>query len=224
LKQLSEEEEASYFSQMIRQAKLGDRGAFDAMERKCRPRICSLCHRLLGHESQGDDAAQEAFLKAWASLGTFGSKGAFNDAKHEKRAFERWVVLIARHHCFNILRGKPIEIESLDLTDAAILPLVRGFEGEVIDAVSQTVPIERLRRTIWECEKESKPRWDPLTVVIFHHYYEQAVEHDAVKVEVKRIAEIVGRHRETVTDRLKNRIWPVVAAALARMKEEDDAD
>lgn len=72
----------------------GDRLAFDRLVLAHRDRIMTLCVRLLGDYHEGEDAAQETFVKAYRGLRRF--KG---DAR-----FATWVHRIAVNTCRN--RGR----------------------------------------------------------------------------------------------------------------------
>jgi RNA polymerase sigma-70 factor (ECF subfamily) len=55
----------------------GDRDAFRRLVEREGPAIVSSCARILGDRSEGEDVAQEAFVIAYRSLGTWRADGAF---------------------------------------------------------------------------------------------------------------------------------------------------
>jgi RNA polymerase sigma-70 factor (ECF subfamily) len=69
----------------------GNRNAFDELVVRHQDMIFSLCVRLLGNRSEGEDAAQETFVKAFESLCRF--KGS--------AAFSTWLYTIAVNVCRN---------------------------------------------------------------------------------------------------------------------------
>jgi RNA polymerase sigma-70 factor (ECF subfamily) len=136
---------ASHFSRLIWKAQQGDKRAFDAIEKECRRQIRSHCIRVLGSESEGEQAAQEAIVKAWSKIGTFGAAGRPTDAALEKCAFESWLTRIATRVCLNIIRINKVKTEDFDPNEGWGLPPDPGFEGEVIDRVY----VDHLRLVIW---------------------------------------------------------------------------
>jgi RNA polymerase sigma-70 factor (ECF subfamily) len=61
--------------------------------------VRSLCRQLLGSADRADDAAQEAFLRAYRSIESY-------DAGN---SFAAWVMSIARNHCLDLLRRRSTE-------------------------------------------------------------------------------------------------------------------
>jgi RNA polymerase sigma-70 factor (ECF subfamily) len=75
-------------------ASTGDRSAFCELLRRSQGAVYGLCLRLLGNRDWASDAAQEAFVRAYASLASF----------DPEQRFEIWVLRIARNHCYDLLR------------------------------------------------------------------------------------------------------------------------
>jgi RNA polymerase sigma-70 factor (ECF subfamily) len=76
---------------LVEQVRLGDRISFDRLVLKYQGRIVSLCVRTLGDFQDGEDAAQETFVKAYVNIGRF--KG--------KAGFSTWLYRIAINTCRN---------------------------------------------------------------------------------------------------------------------------
>jgi RNA polymerase sigma-70 factor, ECF subfamily len=76
---------------LVELARSGDRIAFDRLVLKYRDRIVSLCVRTLGNFQEGEDAAQEVFVKVYEHLGRF--KG--------EASFSTWIYRIAVNTCRN---------------------------------------------------------------------------------------------------------------------------
>ncbi len=62
---------------LVARAQAGDRAAFDELLRRYRPRIYALALHLTGDAHDADDVAQEAFLRAYRSLGEFRAASEF---------------------------------------------------------------------------------------------------------------------------------------------------
>ncbi|WP_238162602.1 RNA polymerase sigma factor [Cohnella sp. AR92] len=59
------------------------------------------CSRLLGSDSEGEDAAQDIFVKAYQSIGRYKPTGSFSS----------WLYSIAYHHCLNLLRRRKLHLK-----------------------------------------------------------------------------------------------------------------
>jgi len=76
---------------LVERCRTGDRLAFDALVVKYQHRIYTLCVRMLGNREDGEDAAQEAFVKAYQGLERFRGNAAFST----------WLYTIAVNICRN---------------------------------------------------------------------------------------------------------------------------
>jgi RNA polymerase sigma-70 factor (ECF subfamily) len=80
---------------LIERCRRGDRRAFDRLVLKYQRMIVALCVRLMGDAADGQDAAQETFVKAYRNLDGF---------KGEAR-FSTWLYQIALNTCRNLQRS-----------------------------------------------------------------------------------------------------------------------
>ncbi len=100
LEQISEVEEA-----LIIQAKQGDRNAFGELVFRHYENVIKVVYRLCGDAQIAQDAAQEAFIRAWVKLPSF----------QPRAPFRSWVYRIAVNTALDILRQKPQEsIETVE--------------------------------------------------------------------------------------------------------------
>jgi RNA polymerase sigma-70 factor (ECF subfamily) len=88
-----------------RAATRGDRQAFGRLVDLHRRAVYGLCVRLLRDAEEARDAAQEAFARAYASLGSY----------DRAQPFAPWVLRIARNHCLDVLRRRLPEAHRLEL-------------------------------------------------------------------------------------------------------------
>jgi RNA polymerase sigma-70 factor (ECF subfamily) len=86
----------------------GDVEAYSELVRLHQARVRLVCLALLHNPSEADDAAQEAFLKAYRSLPSF---------KHQA-SFGTWISQIAANHCRDLLRKT--QRQKTDSLDALI--------------------------------------------------------------------------------------------------------
>jgi len=88
----------------IAQALAGDRGAFGRLVEAYQVPVYNLAHRMLGNALEAEDAAQEAFLRAYAKLHTY----------RPERKFSTWVLSITSHYCIDRLRRRRFTWLSLE--------------------------------------------------------------------------------------------------------------
>lgn len=88
----------------IERARGGDPQAFSALVELYQSPVFNLCYRMLNNPSDADDAAQEAFIKAYRGLAKY----------DQRRSFLTWLLSIAAHHCIDQLRRKRFQWISLE--------------------------------------------------------------------------------------------------------------
>jgi len=94
---------------LLIQAKEGDRNAYGELVSRCYTDVVRVVYRLCGDTQLAQDAAQEAFIRAWMKLPEYRSKAPFS----------HWVYRIAVNHALDTLRKKPQE--SLESSPAVSL-------------------------------------------------------------------------------------------------------
>ena len=139
--------------QLIDMARSGDRGAFTRLVQQCSRQVYNLAYRLSGNQSDAEDLAQEAFLRAYKSIRQFKHDCAFsswvyritvnlwkNRVRHEKRRqFFRHFSLDAPAHADaadaqkdlpDAAPGPDKQLESADEQQAAMHALSQLAENE----------------------------------------------------------------------------------------------
>ena len=61
----------------VRQAQLGDAGAFESLYRRYNRRVYALCLRMTKNQADAEDLTQEAFLQVFRKIHTFRGESAF---------------------------------------------------------------------------------------------------------------------------------------------------
>lgn len=98
---------------LITQAQGGDRGAFGELVRRHREGVVNVVYRMCGDAHLAEDAAQEAFVRAWQRL----------HAYRPRSPFRNWVYRIAVNAALDVLRRQR---ETLDVDT---LPLATPNQG-----------------------------------------------------------------------------------------------
>ncbi len=82
----------------IRLARAGDQAAFGRLVNAYQKPVYNLTYRMLGDAAEAEEAAQEAFLRAYKYLESY----------DPNRAFSTWLFSIASHYCIDQLRKRRI--------------------------------------------------------------------------------------------------------------------
>jgi RNA polymerase sigma-70 factor, ECF subfamily len=81
---------------LVSRAQAGQLAAFEELVRKHRLATYRVALRMLGDESDAEDATQDAFVQAWRNLGGFRADAAF----------PTWMYRIVTNRCLNMLRAR----------------------------------------------------------------------------------------------------------------------
>lgn len=111
--------------------------AFEILYKDYYVRVFGLCRRLLNSSELAEDAAQEAFMRAYKSFGKFDSE----------QPFWQWIASIANNHCIDLLRQKSRteqlfgdEAGEIDGLAAADVPILSGLiEAEDMDRLNGAI-------------------------------------------------------------------------------------
>ena len=151
---------------LVRRVREGDHEAFELLVVKYQERIFRLMRRLLGNQEQVEDLAQEVFIRAYRSLGTF--KG--------ESSFYTWLYKIAlntyRNHCRSLGRrpeGSTVDSENVfqHMQSAENSPEKEAFRTEFWDVVKgslHNLPEEQ-REAIVLCDLEGLSYEEMATVI-----------------------------------------------------------
>jgi RNA polymerase sigma-70 factor (ECF subfamily) len=82
----------------------GDDTAFTHLIEKYQNAVYNLCYRMLGNPGDAEDAAQEAFFRAYRALHRY----------DQTRKFSTWILSIASNYCIDQLRKRRLFTLSLD--------------------------------------------------------------------------------------------------------------
>lgn len=134
--------------ELIAQAQQGDRQAFGELVRLNRERVINVVYRMCGNVNLAEDAAQEAFVRAWKHLPNY----------RPRSPFRNWVYRIATNVALDALRREreTVDIDALPLTvsdegpEAAVEGAERG--EQVRQAVLALSPASRAALILREYE------------------------------------------------------------------------
>jgi RNA polymerase sigma-70 factor (ECF subfamily) len=81
---------------LVSRAQSGRLDAFEELVRRHRLATYRVALRMLGDESDAEDATQDAFVQAWRNLGGFRADAAFST----------WMYRVVTNRCLNMLRAR----------------------------------------------------------------------------------------------------------------------
>jgi RNA polymerase sigma-70 factor (ECF subfamily) len=80
----------------IKQVKKGDQNAFGEIVEIYKNKVYQICFRMLGNRHEAEDAAQEAFIRAFVNINKF----------NQELKFSTWLFRIATNLCIDKIRKK----------------------------------------------------------------------------------------------------------------------
>jgi RNA polymerase sigma-70 factor (ECF subfamily) len=182
-------------AELIWSALQGKESAFAKLLRKYRRQVYSLALRMLGQEEDAEDAAQEAFMRAFQSL----------ESCDRDRPFLRWIYKITYNLCVDRYRRKKPFAISLDQTMGE-----EELQIELVDGSPSPDELVRRRdeqRMLTELLYSLPPRYR--VVVVLRHQEDLSYE---------AIAEILGLPLGTVKARM-HRAHNLLRKKLRRREE-----
>lgn len=122
---------------LISQAQQGSRNAFGELVRCHYDSVVRVVYRMCGETQLAEDAAQEAFIRAWMKLPSY----------QPRSPFRNWLYRIAINAALDVLRHKPEETvedeEAMMLTDPTPDPemaLIAKEQAEVLQRAVKSLP------------------------------------------------------------------------------------
>lgn len=107
----------------------GDRLAFGELVNRYRDGAVAVVYRMTGDQQIAEEAAQEAFIRAWQRLNSY----------KPELPFRAWIFSIAVHRSLDILRGTP---ELVDIDELPLEAQVGRPEAE-LEAEQRRLAIQR---------------------------------------------------------------------------------
>lgn len=115
----------------LEQARRGNKEAFGMLIEAYQSPVFNLAYRMLGNADEAEQAAQEAFIRAWTRLDSY-------DPAHR---FSTWLLSITSNYCIDQLRKRRAQLLSLDgplpAHPALMSESASGPEAQVVDGERQ---------------------------------------------------------------------------------------
>jgi RNA polymerase sigma-70 factor (ECF subfamily) len=187
-------------SLLIREAQRGNRAAFEELVRHYDQAVLRLAMHLTGSEHEAQDIYQEAFLKAYKSVGSF----------RFECSFYTWIYRIVTNLCLDHLRKRTVRKE-----DAPVATDASGESYDLIDRVPDArsgANPERdlMRRELGSRISRALQRLTPRERMVFElkHYH---------GLKLRTVGEVLNTTEETAKNTLF-RATQKLRGALADMR------
>lgn len=118
----------------LKQARAGSKEAFGKLIEAYQGPVFNLAYRMLGNADEAEQAAQEAFIRAWTRLDSY-------DPAHK---FSTWMLSITSNYCIDLIRKRRVQLLSLDgplpahpalMSESSAGPETQVSENELQDLV-----------------------------------------------------------------------------------------
>ena len=170
---------------LVREAQRGNRAAFEELVRNYDQAVLRLAMHLTGSEHEAQDIYQEAFLKAYKSVGSF----------RFECSFYTWIYRIVTNLCLDHLRKKQVRKE-----DASVAVDGKGEQYDVLEQVpdgraSSNPERDLMRRELGIRISRALERLSPRERMVFElkHYH---------GLKLRTVGEILNTTEETAKNTL----------------------
>ena len=174
---------------LIERARRGDHAAYGALVERYKAAIHRLAFRILRHAGDAEDAAQDAFVRAYVALDTY----------NPQFRFYTWLAAITQNVCFRSLRGRDWRVASLE---PAMIQAQRAF---VEDGPEIPLLLRERDETVRQLVDGLPDKYRQVLILRHWHelsYYEIA---HATELSLSAVKTRLHRARAMVADALATR-------------------
>ncbi len=166
----------------------GNQDAFADIVYAYQDAVYNLCYRMLGERGEAEDAAQEAFLRAYLNLTRY----------DPARSFKTWLLSIASNYCIDRLRRRRLQWMSLDDEPVADRLALHSDDPEPEPATltkEQSVAIQGMLN-------ELSPDYRAVVVLRYWYDYSYAEIADIMDTTESAVKSRLFRARQALADKL----------------------
>lgn len=175
----------------VNAALTGDQDAFAEIVSAYQDAVYNLCYRMLGERTEAEDAAQEAFLRAYLNLQRY----------DPARSFKTWLLSIASNYCIDRLRRRRLQWLSLDDEPTETSLALSSDEPEP-EAVALT---REHSKAIQALLNELSPEYRAVVVLRYWYDYSYAEIADIMDTTESAVKSRLFRARQTLAERIDTR-------------------
>lgn len=165
----------------LAQARKGDKAAFGKLITAYQGPVYNLAYRMLNNSREAEEAAQEAFIRAWTRLASY----------NPNHKFSTWMLSITSNYCIDLLRKRRALLLSIDEPlpnhPALMSEKESGPEGQAI-AADREVTVQKLLQGLPDEYRQA---------VVLRYWYEHSYEEiaDVMQTSVSAIKSRLFRAR-----------------------------
>ena len=179
-------QEVKYY---IKRVQEGDRESFGPLVEAHKDMVFTVCLRMLSSEADAEEAAQDVFVKAFRSIGSYQGRAKFST----------WLYRIAYNQCISVIRKK---VRMIDLVED--VPESEVDEGTMngLESLSSEERSRYLQMAI-----EALAETDAVVVTLF--YYEE--------LSLEEIAQVTGLSNSNIRIKLhrsRKKMYEVICENL----------
>jgi RNA polymerase sigma-70 factor, ECF subfamily len=169
---------------LVKRCQAGETDAFDQLVIRYRTRVFAMIYNMVHNEQDAWDLSQEAFVKAWKSIGRF--KG--------KSSFYTWIYRIVMNVTIDSLRKREVKAGGAEFDDAIQLKEIEPASKTVPKA--DPLPHKRMER------QEIRERIDKAIQQLSPEHRAVILMKEIEEMQYHEIAETLGCSIGTVMSRL----------------------
>ncbi len=172
----------------VNAALAGDQDAFAEIVYAYQDAVYNLCYRMLGERTEAEDAAQEAFLRAYLNLQRY----------DPARSFKTWLLSIASNYCIDRLRRRRLQWLSLDDEPTENSLALSSDDPEPEDVALLREHSKAVQALLYELSAEFR------AVVVLRYWYDYSYAEiaDIMDTTESAVKSRLFRARQTLAERI----------------------
>lgn len=170
----------------LQQARKGDKEAFGRLIEAYQRPVYNLAYRMLGNPGEAEEAAQEAFIRAYTRLSSY----------NPEHKFSTWMLSITSNYCIDLLRKRRALLLSIDEPlpphPSLMSSQAEGPESQAVDSEREEMVQQMLDRLAPEYRQ----------AVVLRYWYEMPYDEIAEMMDttVSAIKSRLFRARKQLAD------------------------
>jgi RNA polymerase sigma-70 factor, ECF subfamily len=178
----------------------GNQDAFAEIVYAYQDAVYNLCYRMLGERTEAEDAAQEAFLRAYLNLKRY----------DPARSFKTWILSIASNYCIDRLRRRRLQWLSLDDEPTSDHLALSSDDPEPEPAMLMREHSKAIQKLL----SDLSPEYRAAVVLRYWYDYSYAEIADIMDTTESAVKSRLFRARQALADKLNS------GASAARLTDD----